>query len=482
MARGDTSGEIDGRMSTGPHTVGKNAATGLLLSERPVGVPRRRPLPTPSEGPRETASFAELLKRHRSRCGLTQQQLADFATLSVRAIRDLESGRVRRPRRESVGLLADALRLSDPERQQLHAAGGSPVDLRDALLGLPASSAPPALPVPPAPPGTLVGREAELQVLLDQVTVYGHRLVSVVGISGIGKTHLVLEAARVLRARGWRVGWHAAARGTPCCGALPAAGPDPGGPPPSTADPTADLVAAIGERHLLLVIDSGDASGPGGVDVGELLRRCPGLHVVVTGLTPRYLPGERVLPLTAMAVPEEALDYDHVRLSEVESVALFLSHMRRSQPGFRLREDNAHAVVRLCRWLDGVPRALEYAAGWCLVYPPELLLARAGRDFPLLSSPAGCGCQDLLRSVARSVDIVAECYRLVLAEVADRPHWTVGDLDHLVPDPAAALHALLVHGLVRPAGAHLPERFTALQLVRLLHVRDRTPAGADRVG
>ncbi|WP_307853948.1 helix-turn-helix domain-containing protein [Streptomyces tagetis] len=454
----------------------KAAATGLSLRERAVGGPRWRSLPTPPEGPRETASFAELLKRHRGRFGLTQQQLADFATLSVRAIRDLESGRVRRPRRESVGLLADALRLSEPERQQLHAAGGSPADLRDALL------APPALPEPPAPPGTLVGREAELQVLLDQVTVYGHRLVSVVGISGIGKTHLVLEAARVLRARGWRVGWHASAEGTHCCGALPAAGPGPGGPQPGTADPTADLVAAIGERHGLLVIDSGDASGPGGVDVGELLRRCPGLHVVVTGLTSQYLPGERVLPLTAMAVPEEALDYDHVRLSEVESVALFLSHMRRSQPGFRLREDNAQAVVRLCRWLDGVPRALEYAAGWCLVYPPELLLARAGRDFSLLSSPAGCGCQDLLRSVARSVDIVAECHRLVLAEVADRPHWTVGDLDHLVPEPAAALHALLVHGLVRPAGAHLPERFTALQLVRLLHVRDRTPAGAVRAG
>ncbi|MFE1250258.1 helix-turn-helix domain-containing protein [Streptomyces sp. NPDC058735] len=418
-----------------------------------------------------------MLKRHRGRCGLTQQQLADFATLSVRAIRDLESGRVRRPRRESVGLLADALRLSGPERQQLHTAGGSPADLRDTL---PAPAAPPALAEPPAPPGALVGREAELQVLLDQVTVYGHRLVSVVGISGIGKTHLVLEAARVLRARGWRVGWYASGGGPHCCGAPPAAGP--GGPQPSTADPTDDLVAAIGERHDLLVIDAGGASGPGGPDVGELLRRCPGLRVVVTGLTPRYLPGERVLPLTAMSVPDEAPHYDHVRLSEVESVALFLSHMRRSQPGFRLREDNAHAVVRLCGWLDGVPRALEYAAGWCLVYPPELLLARAGRDFSLLSSPAGCGCQDLLASVARSVDVVAECYRLVLAEVADRPHWTVGDLGHLVPDPAAALHALLVHGLVRPAGPHLPERFTALHLVRLLHVRGRTPAGVARAG
>ncbi|MCQ0003187.1 helix-turn-helix domain-containing protein [Streptomyces sudanensis] len=80
-------------------------------------------MPVPPERNAGATSFAELLKDHRDRSGLTQQQLADFATLSVRAIRDLESGRVRRPRRESVELLADALRLSGPERLRLHAAG-----------------------------------------------------------------------------------------------------------------------------------------------------------------------------------------------------------------------------------------------------------------------------------------------------------------------------------------------------------------------
>ncbi len=441
VAFGDAYGETGRRVNVGPHAVGKKSA--------------------PSAGDAGAVPFAELLKSHRGRSGLTQQQLADFATLSVRAIRDLESGRVRRPRRESVGLLADALRLADPERLQLHAAGGSPADHRVPLF---------EVPTPPAPPGALVGREAELQVLLDQVTVHGHRLVSVVGISGIGKTHLVLEAAKVLRARGWRVGWHSLTGEPPCCGAIPAAVSGSDEPPTRATDLTDDLARAIGERRELLVIDGDDAPGSGRVDVGELLRRCPGLSVVVTGLAPRYLSGERVLPLTAMVVPEEARDYDHARLSEVASVALFLSHMRRSRPGFRLREDNAHAVVQLCRWLDGVPRALEYAAGWCLVYSPELLLARAGRDSHLLSSPTGCACQNLLRSLARSVDVVAERYRHVLAEVADRPHWTVADIDHLVPDPPAALHALLIHGLVRRAGAHLPERFTALHLVRLLYV------------
>ncbi|MEK8143145.1 ATP-binding protein [Streptomyces sp. M10(2022)] len=109
-----------------------------------------------------------------------------------------------------MGLLADALRLYDPERLQLHAAGepGEPAGFTVRRVRL-AGSARPA--EPPAPPGALVGREAELQVLLDQVTVHGHRLVSVVGISGIGKTHLVLEAAQALRAKGRRVWWHASA-------------------------------------------------------------------------------------------------------------------------------------------------------------------------------------------------------------------------------------------------------------------------------
>ncbi|MGW2546516.1 helix-turn-helix domain-containing protein, partial [Kitasatospora sp. NPDC001574] len=63
-----------------------------------------------------TAGFGEVLRIRRERVGLTQQVLADHATLSVRAIRDMESGRVQRPRQETVRLLADALRLEGRHR------------------------------------------------------------------------------------------------------------------------------------------------------------------------------------------------------------------------------------------------------------------------------------------------------------------------------------------------------------------------------
>ncbi|WP_224283017.1 helix-turn-helix domain-containing protein, partial [Streptomyces sp. LS1784] len=71
---------------------------------------------------RTAAGFGELLRLRRERVGLTQQCLADHATLSVRAIRDMESGRVRRPRNETVRLLADALRLEGRSRTDFEEA------------------------------------------------------------------------------------------------------------------------------------------------------------------------------------------------------------------------------------------------------------------------------------------------------------------------------------------------------------------------
>lgn len=67
--------------------------------------------------------FGELLKAHRTKRGATQRQLADLSTVSIRAIRDLESGRAHRPRRDTVRLIADGLGLRGRERADFEAAG-----------------------------------------------------------------------------------------------------------------------------------------------------------------------------------------------------------------------------------------------------------------------------------------------------------------------------------------------------------------------
>ncbi|WP_443075265.1 helix-turn-helix domain-containing protein [Streptosporangium sp. NBC_01469] len=80
-----------------------------------------------------TVQFAALLLRYRRRTGITQQQLADLSTVSARAIRDLEKGRARHPRRTTVRLLADALRIDDHERDILERSADDRPDDPDFL-------------------------------------------------------------------------------------------------------------------------------------------------------------------------------------------------------------------------------------------------------------------------------------------------------------------------------------------------------------
>jgi transcriptional regulator with XRE-family HTH domain len=104
-------------------------------------------------------SFAELLRTYRRRCGATQRQLADLSTLSVRAIRNLENGTANKPRKDTVRLIADGLRLSVRERAALEAAGGR-AGSGDVKLVYGDS-----LTRPPAAVSGLIGRDAERAAL-----------------------------------------------------------------------------------------------------------------------------------------------------------------------------------------------------------------------------------------------------------------------------------------------------------------------------
>jgi tetratricopeptide (TPR) repeat protein/transcriptional regulator with XRE-family HTH domain len=131
------------------------------------------------------AGFAALLRSFRDRAGLAQEELAYRAGLSVRAIRDLESGRATQPRERTVELLAEALTLDATDADRLAAAargGGGPAGL--------------------APdPDCFTGRVAELATLDRFLDREGPVLAVIEGGAGIGKTALALHWAHRLRER-----------------------------------------------------------------------------------------------------------------------------------------------------------------------------------------------------------------------------------------------------------------------------------------
>ncbi|HEX9135176.1 MAG TPA: AAA family ATPase [Ktedonobacteraceae bacterium] len=144
-------------------------------------------------------SFGDLLRRHRLAAGLTQEELAAQAGLSVRGLSDLERGARRAPRRETVQLLSGALHLSAAERTRLEAAArqrGSPaVQAPGGSVSSPSHSAP-ALP--------FVGRDQEL-ALLDHVLAEGPPVLLVAGEPGIGKSRLLQAGTERAEAQGWTV-------------------------------------------------------------------------------------------------------------------------------------------------------------------------------------------------------------------------------------------------------------------------------------
>jgi tetratricopeptide (TPR) repeat protein/transcriptional regulator with XRE-family HTH domain len=150
---------------------------------------------TPDQG-----SLGGLVRAHRARLGLTQEELAERAELSERTLRNLEGGRIRRPYPDTIRRLADALQLTDRHRDQLEAtARGITAELGSEGTG-------PSL-LPPSVTD-FTGRQEEVASVLELLATDGlqegpHTVVisALAGKPGIGKTTLAVHVAHRLRDR-----------------------------------------------------------------------------------------------------------------------------------------------------------------------------------------------------------------------------------------------------------------------------------------
>ncbi|HKT38620.1 MAG TPA: helix-turn-helix domain-containing protein, partial [Ktedonobacterales bacterium] len=138
-------------------------------------------------------TFGILLKRYRRASGLTQEELAERAELSVEAISSLERGVSRAPHKDTVALLADALGLVERDRA-LFTAAARHRDTTPLPAYTPSGDAPPPL----------VGREADLALLDRHLAGKGPPVLLFAGEPGIGKSRLLREAVARGAAGGWQ--------------------------------------------------------------------------------------------------------------------------------------------------------------------------------------------------------------------------------------------------------------------------------------
>ncbi len=224
----------------------------------------------------------------------------------------------------------------------------------------------------PVPPTPLVGREADLARLAARARDPARRLITVAGPGGVGKTRLALELAAV--------GAEDHADGVRFVGLGPLADHDAVAPTLARAldavvrpgDRLEDALADhVRHRELLLVLDNFEHVLGAAPLVAALLAAAPGLTVVVTSREPLRLRGEHVLRLEPLALPPPGTD--DAAAVRTPAVLLLAAAARARDDRFVLGPDDARAAAEACRRLDGLPLAIELAAGrLSLLSVPEL--------------------------------------------------------------------------------------------------------------
>jgi predicted ATPase/DNA-binding XRE family transcriptional regulator len=297
--------------------------------------------------PRE-AAFSDLLREQRRTAGYSQEELAERAGLSVAAVASLEQGLRRKPYRDTVKALADALGLPEPLRRQLEElAARARMRQPRGESGIPVLL-------------TSFVQRAEIDEI--EALLADRRLLTVTGTGGIGKTRAAIEVARrveqlydevrfidLLPMRdGSLIVAHIAARlGVQADGEVGLAA----------------IVQHLRSRRALIVIDNCEhVIGNAAAAFDQLLQQCPALTILATSRESLSISGELAYRLSSMT-PKMASD-------------LLVARAQSADPKFFIDDDRRAVVLEICRELEGIPLAIELAASRVATLGLDALRAR----------------------------------------------------------------------------------------------------------
>ena len=310
----------------------------------------------------------------------------------------------------------------------------------------------------PTPVSELIGREAETRDVLKLVTA--HRLVTLTGAGGIGKTRLALETARQL-ALAFSDGVFVVDFAPLSDGALvPDAIVAVLNLPLVAAAVSPDRIAsALSTKQLLLVLDNCEhLVEPAARMAQALLRASPCVSILATSREPLRAEGEYVYRVPPLAVPPEATEL----LEDVfrhDAVRLFVTRARAAEPQFMADARAAPVVAAICRRLDGLPLAIELAAACVPSLGVDGIAVRLHDRFALLTSGDRTALprhQTLRATLDWSYELLSPSERVVLRRLAvfagafvlDAARAVAADVSVSADDVEHALASLVTRSLV----------------------------------
>jgi predicted ATPase/DNA-binding CsgD family transcriptional regulator len=329
------------------------------------------------------------LRAQRLKLGLTQARLARTLGVTANTLARWERGVAPIGNPEVVGLalqrLASSRRTQTGGSARDHAVLGRPIRVTEHMRGRSNR-----LHNLPAQISSFVGRSQDVAELRRLVEL--HRLITLTGSGGVGKTRLALEVGSKL------VGQHSDGirfielAGLADPDLVPQAVALILGVPERTGSALRDTLAtALAQRDVLLVLDNCEhlLDACAGL-VEHLLHQCPHVSVLATSREPLGVQGEVVWLVPSLGLPEPNValpDRTSVeRVASAEAVQLLVDRVAAVVPRFTVTDQNAASIATICVRLDGIPLALELAAARANVLDVQEIAFRLDNRLGLLST------------------------------------------------------------------------------------------------
>ena len=246
------------------------------------------------------------------------------------------------------------------------------------------------LPLLPTP---FMGRRPEVEQIKTLVMTPDHRLLTLIGPGGIGKTRLSIQAASELADEFPDGVWFVPLAPLKSAEALI----------PAIAKalefsfyreeqpPRQQIMDFLREKRLLLILDNFEHLVSEGTElIGEILITAKNLKLLVTSRERLNLQGEQLYWVSGMRSPHVTdvatwIDPEE-QAKPFSALQLFIERARRVRPDFRLTQENLGAVTEICKLVNGMPLGIELAAGWLEVLTPKEIAAEVTRSLDFLET------------------------------------------------------------------------------------------------
>jgi predicted ATPase len=334
----------------------------------------------------------------------------------------------------------------------------------------------------PASLSDFVGRVDEIASAL--AILAQHRLLTLTGPGGTGKTRLSLEIARQAEPNYADGAYFVSLASLRDVDLIPATILDEikvirAG----TVDPWEHLKRQLESRQMLMILDNFEQLTEGSSMVGDLLAAAPELVLIVTSRSPLRVAGERELPVPPLGVPGEGQRV--ARAEDADGVRLFVNRAEAVRPDFSLDDGNVAVVSQIVRSLDGLPLAIELAASRLRSLTPELVLDRLGNQL-LTSRSADLPArqQTIVNAIGWSYDLLVDVRKRLLEELSvfsgsfGLNEAELVCMDH--PDVLDGITELVEQSLLRQLSASGEPRFRMLTVIREFAYGALVTRGADR--